>query len=49
MIMFLNGVSHALVTVKVFNNPAKTLVGIQGCGEIAKVYMAGLPGRYKER
>ena len=35
---------HALAAVKVFQKPEKTLVGIQGlCGEIAKVYMAGLP------
>ena len=35
---------HALAAAKVFDKPARTLVGIQGvCGEIAKVYMAGLP------
>lgn len=35
---------HTLAAVKAFNNPKKTLIGIQGlCGEIAKVYMAGLP------
>ncbi len=35
---------HALAAAKVFNNPAKTLVGIQGlCHEIAKVYQAGVP------
>lgn len=41
---------HALAAVKVFNNPVKTLVGIQGlCGEIAKVYMAGLPGEVQRK
>ena len=35
---------HALAAVRVFENPDKTLIGIQGlCYEIAKVYMAGLP------
>lgn len=35
---------HSLAAVKAFGKPDKTLAGIQGlCGEIAKVYMAGLP------
>lgn len=35
---------HALAAAKAFGRPEKTLIGIQGlCGEIAKVYMAGLP------
>ncbi len=35
---------HALAAARVFGNPVRTLTGIQGlCGEIAKVYMAGLP------
>lgn len=35
---------HALAAAKAFGRPEKTLTGIQGlCGEIAKVYMAGLP------
>lgn len=35
---------HTLAAVRAFRRPGKTLVGIQGlCGEIAKVYMAGLP------
>lgn len=41
---------HALAAVKTFNNPDKTLVGIQGlCGEIAKVYMAGLPKKVQRK
>lgn len=41
---------HALAAVKVFDKPEKTLVGIQGlCGEIAKVYMAGLPEKVQNR
>lgn len=36
--------SHAPAAAKAFNRPERTLIGIQGlCGEIAKVYMAGLP------
>lgn len=35
---------HALAAEKAFGRPEKTLVGIQGlCGEIARVYQAGLP------
>ncbi len=35
---------HCLAAVKAFGRPERTLIGIQGlCGEIAKVYMAGLP------
>ncbi len=35
---------HALAAVRAFGKPERTLIGIQGlCGEIAKVYMAGLP------
>ncbi len=35
---------HALAVERVFNNPDRTLLGIQGvCSEIAKVYMANLP------
>lgn len=35
---------HALAAVRAFGRPERTLTGIQGlCGEIAKVYMAGLP------
>ncbi len=41
---------HALAAVKTFGNPRRTLVGIQGlCGEIAKVYMAGLPKKVQNR
>ncbi len=35
---------HALAMAKVWGQPKKTLIGIQGlCSEIAKVYMADLP------
>lgn len=35
---------HALAAARAYQNPAHTLVGIQGlCGEIARVYRAGLP------
>lgn len=35
---------HTLAAVRAFRKPERTLIGIQGlCGEIAKVYMAGLP------
>ena len=35
---------HTLASVRAFDNPKRTLIGIQGlCHEIAKVYMAGLP------
>ena len=35
---------HTLAAVRAFQNPKRTLIGIQGlCGEIAKVYMADLP------
>lgn len=35
---------HTLAAVRAFGKPERTLIGIQGvCGEIAKVYMAGLP------
>ncbi|MDE6891889.1 MAG: glycosyltransferase family 4 protein [Lachnospiraceae bacterium] len=35
---------HALAAARAFGKPERTLIGIQGlCGEIAKVYMAGLP------
>ena len=41
---------HALAAVKTFGCPERTLVGIQGlCGEIAKVYMAGLPKKVQSR
>lgn len=41
---------HGLAAVKVFGNAGRTLVGIQGlCGEIAKVYMAGLPEKVQNR
>ncbi len=37
---------HTLAAVRAFGRPGRTLIGIQGlCGEIAKVYMAGLPQR----
>lgn len=40
---------HALAAVRAYQNPARTLVGIQGlCGEIAKVYMAGLPEKVQK-
>ncbi len=35
---------HSLGAVRAFGSPERTLIGIQGlCGEIAGVYMAGLP------
>lgn len=35
---------HTLAAVRAFHDPSHTLIGIQGlCGEIAKVYRAGLP------
>ncbi len=35
---------HTLAAVRAFGNPDRILIGMQGlCGEIAKVYMAGLP------
>ncbi len=41
---------HALAAVRTFGNPAGTLLGIQGlCGEIAKVYMAGLPEQVQKK
>ena len=40
---------HCLAAVKAFNNPERTLVGIQGvCSEIAKVYMADIPKQVQE-
>lgn len=40
---------HAYACAKVWNRPGKTMVGIQGiCGEIAREYMADLPGRVQE-
>ena len=40
---------HAYACAKVWNQPAKTLVGIQGiCGKIAEEYMADLPVRVQE-
>lgn len=41
---------HTLAAVRAFHNSQKTLIGIQGlCGEIAKVYMAGLPERVQNQ
>lgn len=41
---------HALAAAKAFGRPERTLIGIQGlCGEIAKVYMAGLPDKVCRR
>lgn len=41
---------HALAAVKAFGCPQRTLVGVQGlCGEIAEVYMAGLPEQVQKR
>lgn len=41
---------HTLAAVRVFHNPNKTLIGIQGlCGEIAGVYMAGLPENVQKK
>lgn len=40
---------HALAAVRAYGNARKTLVGIQGlCGEIARVYMAGLPEKVQK-
>lgn len=40
---------HALAAVRAFGNPKRTLIGIQGlCGEIAEVYMAGLPEKVQK-
>jgi len=40
---------HALAAIKAFGKPQKTLVGIQGlCGEIARVYMAGIPEKVQK-
>lgn len=41
---------HALAAVRSFNRPERTLIGIQGlCGEIARVYMAGLPDKVQKQ
>ena len=41
---------HALAAVRSFNRPERTLIGIQGlCGEIARVYMAGLPEKVQHQ
>ena len=41
---------HALAAVRCFGRPERTLVGIQGlCGEIARVYMAGLPEKVQKQ
>lgn len=41
---------HTLAAVRAFHNPGKTLIGIQGlCGEIAKVYMAGIPEKVQNQ
>lgn len=41
---------HTLAAVRAFHNPKKTLIGIQGlCGEIAKVYMAGIPEKVQNQ
>ena len=41
---------HAFAVVKAFKQPEKILIGIQGlCGEIAKVYMAGLPQKVQKQ
>lgn len=41
---------HSLAAVRAFGRSEKILVGIQGlCGEIAKVYMAGLPGKVQSK
>lgn len=41
---------HSLAAVRAFGKPEKILVGIQGlCGEIAKVYMAGLPEKVQNQ
>lgn len=41
---------HGLAAVKAFGRPERILVGIQGlCGEIARVYMAGLPKKVQDQ
>lgn len=41
---------HTLAAVRAFRNPKKTLIGIQGlCGEIAEVYMAGIPKKVQRQ
>ena len=41
---------HCLAAVKALGRPERTLIGIQGlCGEIAKVYMAGIPERVQRQ
>jgi glycosyltransferase involved in cell wall biosynthesis len=41
---------HALAAARVFGRPEYTLTGIQGlCGEIAQVYMAGLPKKIQRK
>lgn len=41
---------HCLAAVRAFGRPERTLIGIQGlCGEIAKVYMAGVPERVQRQ
>lgn len=41
---------HALAAVKAFDNPARTLIGIQGVvSAIARVYMADLPVKVQRR
>lgn len=41
---------HALAAVRAFGRPERILIGMQGlCGEIAKVYMAGLPEAVQRR
>lgn len=40
---------HCLAAVRAFGKPERTLIGIQGlCGEIARVYMAGLPEKVQK-
>lgn len=41
---------HGLAAVRAFGRPERILVGIQGlCGEIARVYMAGLPKKVQNQ
>lgn len=41
---------HSLAAVRAFGKPERILVGIQGlCGEIARVYMAGLPEKVQKQ
>lgn len=41
---------HSLAAARAFGHPERTLVGIQGlCGEIARVYMAGLPKKVQKQ